>query len=249
MHGDAKMVPALAANLGIQPDSRISTSNSEQPLQSIGLYNTSPQMGGNFYQPAGGIVYAQNSQSTQPPPVVFTSQQHVDPPCCGTLGVCISDLILFIAPTLVSLSSGASHLLGAIIFIGVLQLLLPIAGIASSCGSTSTAKLVFLQCYMWYRMVIAVIVLIAAGAMGAIGVSIVSSAGSSRSRDTDELSAAIGWFIFIIGILVGIPGIVLLSTFSCYSRDLRIRWQYRSVSLQGRLSAQFQTGPDSCKLI
>ena len=242
------MVPAPSANMPPQPAPQLPPGFSQPQPQHRPMYQAGPQMANNMGQPQNVMVHYPQGVSygyQQPTAVVYTIQQQVEPPCCGTLGVCISDLVLFIAPTILSLSSGSSGSLTPIIILGFLQFALPISGIVCSCGELSSGKATFLQCYKWYRLVIAILILIGAGILLIIGIALMSASSNNgaSSSDSRALTSAIGLIIFFIGILVGIPGIVMVSTFSCYSRDLRIRIQKMALTMQAGFQAQFQAGP------
>ena len=241
------IVSAPSANMVTQTAHPLPPGFFQQQSQQRPTYQVGPQMVNNMGQPQ--TIAVQNPQgvphgSQMPTPIVYTIQHHVGPSCFGILIICILDLVLFIAPTLVSLSSSESGSLAIIIIVGFLQIILPITGIVCCCGEIIRIKLTFLQCYMWYRMVIGFLIVIAAIILLSVGfVTMSSTNASDGSPDESDRSMAIGFIFFIIGILIMIPGVVLLSTFTCYSKDFRIRSQKFAPKMQPGFQAQIQTGP------
>ena len=242
------MVPAPSANMPPQPAPQLPPGFSQPQPQHRPMYQAGPQMANNMGQPQNVMVHYSQGVSygyQQPTAVVYTIQQQVEPPCCGTLGVCISDLVLFIAPTILSLSSGSSGSLTPIIILGFLQFALPISGIVCSCGELSSGKATFLQCYKWYRLGIANILLIGTPFLLIISMILMtrSDGNGDYSSENNALAMDIGSIIFFIGFLFGITGIVMASTFCCYSSDLTIRVQKMALKMQAGFQAQLQAGP------
>ena len=246
---DGFMVPAPSAKLPPQPSQHLSPGFSQpQSQQHRPMYHSVPQVANNMTQPHGVMVDPPQGVPfgyQQPTAVVYTAQQHGKPPCCGTRGVCILDFFSFLAPTLVSPSFDNRGSLAPIIFVGVLHFTLPVIGFLCSRGELSPGKATFLQCYKWYRLVTAIIMLIGAAILLIIGIALTSGSNNKgvSSSVSSTFALAIGLIIIIIGILVGIPGVALLSTFSCYSRDLRIRIQTMALTMQSGFQAQIQTSP------
>ena len=219
---------APSSNTRIHPALNPSPAVSQPQSQHRPVSQAEPQMPNSSSQPQTAMV--QDSQGAPsgyqlPKPVVNAVKKETKPPCCGTLGVCISDLVIFIA-------------------LGCFNVPLSIAGIFCSRGDISPGKLDFLLCYWLYRRVYAILILIAAGGLLLTGIIWMISYGfDEASTEVGVMGLDFGSFFVVIGVLLGSPAIAILYTSTCYSKDLRTRSQKLTLTMKSGLQAQIQKGP------